>query len=161
MSPICSLLRANGCWRFHSVLQTSQPELSSTIPLPSFPIYPENPTSRLLCLPPAFTLVSSSAYFLALRMEEICSSETSVDFQRNTRSYMPEDSTIHNHRCENLKCSILSSAELLASGRSCCWQFGTGCLSFPVLKQMLGWFPTSSLLLNASYGTFPIYICQN
>jgi hypothetical protein len=29
-------------------------------------------------------------------MEEICSSETSVDFQRTTRRYIPEDSTLDN-----------------------------------------------------------------
>jgi hypothetical protein len=33
----------------------------------------------------------------------ICCSETSVDFQRTTRRYIPEDGTLHNHRCENLK----------------------------------------------------------
>jgi hypothetical protein len=33
----------------------------------------------------------------------ICSSETSVDFQRATRRHIPEDGTFHNHRCENLK----------------------------------------------------------
>jgi hypothetical protein len=27
----------------------------------------------------------------------------SVDFQRTTRRYIPEDSTLHNQRCENLK----------------------------------------------------------
>jgi hypothetical protein len=32
-----------------------------------------------------------------------CSSETSVDFQRTTQRYTPEDRTLHNHRCENLK----------------------------------------------------------
>jgi hypothetical protein len=36
-------------------------------------------------------------------MEVICSSETSVDTQRTTRCYIPEDATLHNHRCENLK----------------------------------------------------------
>jgi hypothetical protein len=36
-------------------------------------------------------------------MEAICSSETSVDFQRTTRRYIPENSTLHNHGCENLK----------------------------------------------------------
>jgi hypothetical protein len=36
-------------------------------------------------------------------MEEICSAETSVDFQRTTRRYIPEDGTLPNHRCENLK----------------------------------------------------------
>jgi hypothetical protein len=38
-----------------------------------------------------FTLVSSSAYFSTLKMEETCSSETSVDFQRAARRYIPED----------------------------------------------------------------------
>jgi hypothetical protein len=41
--------------------------------------------------------------FLEKLMEAICSSETSVDFQQTTRRYIPEDSTIYNHRCENLK----------------------------------------------------------
>jgi hypothetical protein len=27
----------------------------------------------------------------------------SVDFQRTTRRYIPEDGTLRNHRCENLK----------------------------------------------------------
>jgi hypothetical protein len=36
-------------------------------------------------------------------MEATCSSEASVDFQRTTRLYIPEDLTLHNHRCENLK----------------------------------------------------------
>jgi hypothetical protein len=36
-------------------------------------------------------------------MDAICSSETSVGFQRTTRRYIPEDNTLHKHRCENLK----------------------------------------------------------
>jgi hypothetical protein len=36
-------------------------------------------------------------------MEAIYSSETSVDFQRTTRRYISEDSTVHKDRCENLK----------------------------------------------------------
>jgi hypothetical protein len=36
-------------------------------------------------------------------MEAICSSETSVETQRTTRRHIPEDDTLHNHRCENLK----------------------------------------------------------
>jgi hypothetical protein len=36
-------------------------------------------------------------------MEPICWSETSVDTQRTTRRYIPEDGTLHNNRCENLK----------------------------------------------------------
>jgi hypothetical protein len=35
-------------------------------------------------------------------MEAIYSSETSVDTHRTTRRYIPEDGTLHNHRCENL-----------------------------------------------------------
>jgi hypothetical protein len=36
-------------------------------------------------------------------MEAKCSSEKSADFQRATRRYKPEDSTLHKHGCENLK----------------------------------------------------------
>jgi hypothetical protein len=36
-------------------------------------------------------------------MEALCSSETSVATQRTTRRHIPEDDTLHNHRCENLK----------------------------------------------------------
>jgi hypothetical protein len=49
--------------------------------------------SRLYGLPPAFTLVFCSAY-LTLKMEAIYSSEKSVDFQRTTWYYIPEDSTL-------------------------------------------------------------------
>jgi hypothetical protein len=51
----------------------------------------------------AFTLVSCSTYYSTLKMEAIRSSETSVDFQRTTLRYIPEDGTHHSHRCENLK----------------------------------------------------------
>jgi hypothetical protein len=34
---------------------------------------------------------------------EACSSETSVETRRTTRRHIPEDDTLHNHRCENLK----------------------------------------------------------
>jgi hypothetical protein len=50
----------------------------------------------LLCSPTAFTLVSRSIY-PTLKMK------TSVDFQRNTKRYIPED----NHSCDNLKSYIL------------------------------------------------------
>jgi hypothetical protein len=51
-------------------------------------------------LPPAFTLFL--AYSSTLKMKPICSSETSVDFQRTTQRYVTEDRILHNHRCENL-----------------------------------------------------------
>jgi hypothetical protein len=49
-------------------------------------------------------------------MEAICSSETSVDFQRTTLRYVPEDSTLHNHRCENLNSYTI--APFIAEGRN-------------------------------------------
>jgi hypothetical protein len=52
-------------------------------------------------------LVSCSDYFSTLKMEAICSSETSVETQRTTRRYIPEDDTLHNHRSENLKSYII------------------------------------------------------
>jgi hypothetical protein len=51
-------------------------------------------------------LASCSAYSSTLNMEAICSSETSLDFQRTARRYNPEDGTIHNHRWENSKPSL-------------------------------------------------------
>jgi hypothetical protein len=39
-------------------------------------------------------------------MEAILSSEMLVDSQRITRRYIPENGSLHNHRCENLKSQI-------------------------------------------------------
>jgi hypothetical protein len=47
-------------------------------------------------------LISCLAYSSTMKMEATCLSETSLDFQRTTRSYIPEDRTLHNHRCDNL-----------------------------------------------------------
>jgi hypothetical protein len=49
-------------------------------------------------MPPALTLASCSAYS-TLKMEAICSSEISVNFQRTTKRYIIED----NDHCKNLK----------------------------------------------------------
>jgi hypothetical protein len=57
---------------------------------------------ELLGLPPAFTLVFSSAY-PTMKMEATYSSETSADFKFTARRYMPGDSTLDGHGCENLK----------------------------------------------------------
>jgi hypothetical protein len=40
-----------------------------------------------------FMLVSWLAYFSTLKIEATCSSETSVEFQRTTRRYIPENRT--------------------------------------------------------------------
>jgi hypothetical protein len=42
----------------------------------------------------AFTLVSCFAYSWTVKMVSTCSSEMSVDFQRTTRHYIPEDRTL-------------------------------------------------------------------
>jgi hypothetical protein len=48
-----------------------------------------------LCMPSASMLVSCLAYFTTLRVEAICSSETSVEFLMTTLRYIPEDSTLY------------------------------------------------------------------
>jgi hypothetical protein len=62
-------------------------------PLKVNDVYDEHTASIIrFFLPPTFTLVSFSAYSLTLKMKAICSSETSVNFQRTTLRYIPEDS---------------------------------------------------------------------
>jgi hypothetical protein len=56
-----------------------------------------------------FVLVSCLVYSSIQKMEAICSSETSVVFQRTTWRYIPEDRTLRNHRCENLNSYLLHS----------------------------------------------------
>jgi hypothetical protein len=50
-----------------------------------------------------FTLVSSLPYSSTQKMEAICSSDTSVGFQRTTQRYIPKDRILHDYRCENLE----------------------------------------------------------
>jgi hypothetical protein len=60
------------------------------------------------------TLCSPYQNFLAaltLKMDVTCPSKTSVDFQQTAHRYIPEDRTLHNHQCENLK-SCKSSDDL-------------------------------------------------
>jgi hypothetical protein len=47
----------------------------------------------------ALTSISFSFYSSTLKMEVICSSEKSVDSQRATRRYIPEDSTLQLKGC--------------------------------------------------------------
>jgi hypothetical protein len=46
--------------------------------------------------PPAFMLISCSAFSSTLKVEAICYSETLVEFQRTTWRYMPEDNILIN-----------------------------------------------------------------
>jgi hypothetical protein len=74
-------------------------------------------------------LVSCLAYTSTLKMEAICSSETSVDFQRATRRYIPEDRTLPGHTSFCASCGE-SPALLLQSTSSCQPQASTASLSF-------------------------------
>jgi hypothetical protein len=55
----------------------------------------------------ACSLVFAELISSTLKMEAICSSETSVETQRTTRRQIPEDDTLHNHRCENFRSYIM------------------------------------------------------
>jgi hypothetical protein len=66
------------------------------------------PSSGCASYLPACLLVFAELISSTLKIEVICFSETSVNFQRTTRRYIPEDGTLHNHRCENLtSCTVL------------------------------------------------------
>jgi hypothetical protein len=51
----------------------------------------------------AYFLVLAEIISSTLKMETICSSETSVSTQQTTRRQIPEYDTLHNQRCENPK----------------------------------------------------------
>jgi hypothetical protein len=93
-----------------------------------------NPDFRLADYSPCHLLsrwFHDQLIFSTLKMEAIFSSEMSVDTQRTTRRHIPEDGTLHNHRCENLK--------------SCKIYFLYLCLKF-----------CPYVLYNLTLGTFPI-----
>jgi hypothetical protein len=62
-------------------------------------------------LPPAFTLVSCSVDS-TLKTKVMYSSKTLANFHRTTWCYIPENSNLHNHHCENLKSYKM---------KTCCW----------------------------------------
>jgi hypothetical protein len=53
-------------------------------------------------------LTSQTLNSSTLKMEAISSSETSGATERTTRRHIPENDTLHNHRCENLKSYIFN-----------------------------------------------------
>jgi hypothetical protein len=61
----------------------------------------------VLSFPPAFALVSCSAYSWTLKMEAICSYQTSVGFQRTTRRYITKDCTLQ------FICVLLNTGNIL------------------------------------------------
>jgi hypothetical protein len=64
--------------------------------------------SRRALLATNFKLDSSLVYSVTLNMDATRSSEKSVDFQRATWCYIPEDRTLRNHLCENLKSYMMN-----------------------------------------------------
>jgi hypothetical protein len=56
-----------------------------------------------------FMMVSCLASSSTLKIEEIFSSDMSVDFHHTMRYYIKEDRFLHNHRCENLKSNKMNS----------------------------------------------------
>jgi hypothetical protein len=92
-----------------------------------------------------------------LKTDVICSSETSVDHQRSTRRYIPENRTLHKHRCENvipciqafcLSKPILYSAHCFVTMSSCpCNRLVRLSLSVELLEPLASRESTSLLLL--------------
>jgi hypothetical protein len=62
----------------------------------------------LLSREECYVLVSCSVYSSTLKVKMKGFSETSVDFQRTTWRYIPEDTALRNHRCEHLQSSLHS-----------------------------------------------------
>jgi hypothetical protein len=56
------------------------------------------PSANQVLLASSFMLASCFAYSSTQKMEATCSSETSLDYQRNTRNYILEDITFYNHQ---------------------------------------------------------------
>jgi hypothetical protein len=78
--------------------------------------------------------------FSTLKIKAMCSSETSVDTQRTTRRYIPEDGTLHNHRCDNLKSYIIKS----------CLQSACNCQYNCHEASLLGVFHSQKMLIFTS-----------
>jgi hypothetical protein len=75
-----------------------------------------------------------------VHQEAVCSSEMSVAFQWTTRRYIPENSTVRNHRCVNLKsyiCCILLADMYLISPVDCFGIFCEGLFMFSETRNSL------------------------
>jgi hypothetical protein len=56
-----------------------------------------------LCSPLRVNRCFGRTYCLHLQARKINWARNQIDSQRSTLRYIPEDGTLHNHRCENLK----------------------------------------------------------
>jgi hypothetical protein len=74
-----------------------------------------NRSQRSTCL----ILVSRLAYSPILMLEAIYSSETSVDFQRTTHRYIPDDGTLHNNACLRNQVSVSHEAMCMGTTSGC------------------------------------------
>jgi hypothetical protein len=67
--------------------------------------------SRLGFVLPALFATFCAGFFIGLFVDPYDGSDmfllNVIDFQRTTQGYIPEDITLHNHRCENLRSFIL------------------------------------------------------
>jgi hypothetical protein len=61
------------------------------------------PDSNQTCLENGCLLGCSDESLIALMMQAVQTSESSVNSYQSTRRYNPEDSHLHSHRRENLK----------------------------------------------------------
>jgi hypothetical protein len=104
---------------------------------------------RLFCLPPACLLVLAEIISSTLKMEAICSSETSVATQQTTRRHIPEDDTVHISYLFKMNRSRLM--------RSPC--FGV-CLCIPhiVAPQRLG--KTPPIVARQRLGKSPLIVAR-
>jgi hypothetical protein len=93
--------------RFHAVPRRANGNWGSLFHFPPASYIIRISSQLIIRLAPAFTLLPCSPYS-TLKMEAVFSSETSVDFQQTRRPYIIENSTLHNHRCEDLKSYFLT-----------------------------------------------------
>jgi hypothetical protein len=94
--------RFRGSMHYTSLFYYGQPPIchwptSSLIVTHSPLVSPVHLDSYITCSP------SARGSLIALMMEAVLTSETSVNIYLTTRQYIPEDSKLHKHRRENLK----------------------------------------------------------
>jgi hypothetical protein len=72
----------------------------------------ERPKQSLLAA--CFMLDSYLAYYSTLKMKAVCSSETSIDFQRTTWRYIPEDRLLLTINLFKFQTDLCKVSEILA-----------------------------------------------